>query len=119
MAFSDSCRFIIPRSALQVDPAVRKLSSKRQNGHFWVALARRIETSVNIVMVVVAEEQDVDARMDEELLEEERSARVEGNETQAHQRSDQPTRESNCRIATGVLGASCPERPTQATESLR
>ena len=60
--------FTIPRSALQVDPAVRKLSRKRQNGHFWLALARRIETSVNPVMVVpvegAAEEQDVDEKED-------------------------------------------------------
>ena len=45
--FTDSGGFIIPRSALQVDPAVRKLGMKRQNGHFWLPLARRVEASVN------------------------------------------------------------------------
>ena len=78
--FTDSGGFIIPRSALQVDPAVRKLSMKRQNGHFWLPLARRVETSVNPVMVApmedAAEGQDVDGKMDEELPVEERSARV-------------------------------------------
>ena len=78
--FTDSGGFIIPRSALQVDPAVRKLSMKRQNGHFWLPLARRVETSVNPVMVApmedAAEGQDVDEKMDEELPVEERSARV-------------------------------------------
>ena len=49
--FTDSGGFIIPMSALQVDPPVRKLSLKRQNGHFWLPLARRVETSVSPVMV--------------------------------------------------------------------
>ena len=51
----DSGGFIIPRSAPHVDPAVRKLSMKRQNGHFWLPLARRVETSVNPVMVAPME----------------------------------------------------------------
>ena len=77
--FTDSGGFIIPRSALQVDPTVKKLSMKRQNGHFWLPLARRVETSVNSVMVApmdAPEGQDVDEKMDEELPVEERSARV-------------------------------------------
>ena len=44
---------------------------KRQNGHFWLPLARRVEASVNPVMVApmegAAEGQDVDEKMDEEL----------------------------------------------------
>ena len=78
--FTDSGGFIIPSSALQVDPAVKKLSTKRQNGHFLLPLARRVETSVNPMMVApmegAAEGQDVDEKMDEELPVEERSARV-------------------------------------------
>ena len=78
--FTDSGGFIIPRSALQVDPAVRKLGMKRQNGHFWLPLARRVEASVNSVMVAptegAAKGQDVDEKMDEELPVEARSARV-------------------------------------------
>ena len=35
--FTDSGSFIIPRSALQVDPPVKKLSMKRQNGHFGIS----------------------------------------------------------------------------------
>ena len=69
--FTDSGGFIIPRSALQVEIQVRKLSMKRQNGHFWLPLARRTETSVNPLMVTPvegeAEEQNVDEKMDEEL----------------------------------------------------
>ena len=78
--FTDSGGFIITRSALQVGPAVRKLGMKRHNGHFWLPLARRVETSVNPVMVApnegAAEGQDVNEKMDEELPVEERSARV-------------------------------------------
>ena len=78
--FTDSGGFIIPRSALQVGQAVERLSRKRQNGHCWLPLARRIETSVNLVMVAPTEgegeEQDVDEKMDEELPVEEWSERV-------------------------------------------
>ena len=53
---------------------------KRQNGYFWLPLARRVETSVNPAMVApmegAAEGQDVDEKMDEELPVEEQSARV-------------------------------------------
>ena len=69
--FTDPGGVIIPKFTLQVDPAVRTLGMKRQNGHFWLPLARRIETSVNLLMVPplegAAEEQDVDEKMDEEL----------------------------------------------------
>ena len=68
--FTDAGGFIIPRSALQVDQAVRKLSVKRQNGHFCLPLARHIETSVTPVMVAqmegLAEGQDLYEKMDEE-----------------------------------------------------
>ena len=72
----------VRRPLLSVDsyPAVRTLSMKRQNGHFWLPLARCIETPVIPVMVApmlgAAEGQDVDEKMDEEAPVEERSARV-------------------------------------------
>ena len=51
---------------------------KRQNGHFWLPFARRVEASVKPVMVApmegAAEGQDVDEKMDEQLPVEERSA---------------------------------------------
>ena len=40
---------------------------KRQNGHFWLPLARRVETSVSPMIVGAAVEQAVDEKMDEEL----------------------------------------------------
>ena len=56
----------------------RRLSMKRQNGHFWLPLARHIETPENLVTVApvegAAEEQDVTEKMDEEFPVEERSA---------------------------------------------
>ena len=59
---------------------MRKLGIKRQNGHFWLPHARRVEASVNQVVVApmegAAEGQDVDEKMDEELPVEELSARV-------------------------------------------
>ena len=66
--FTDSGGYIIPRTALQVDPAAKRQSMERQNGHFCLPLARRVEATVNPVMVVpldVSEGQDVDEKMDE------------------------------------------------------
>ena len=103
------------------DPAVERLVMKRQNGHFWRPLARRVETSVSLVMVAppegAAEGQDVDEKMDEELPIEERSARVvqkPGEPTpeeqwSAHEGTHLPFR------ATGVHTASRAERPTWLT----
>ena len=121
--FTDSGGFIIPRSALQVDPAVRKLSMKRPNGHLWLPLARRVETSVNPVMVApmedAAEGQGVDEKMDEELPVEERSARVvrkpgepTPEERSAHEATHLPFRDW-CPTASRA------ERPTQPTDSQR
>ena len=110
----DSGGFIIPRSALQVDPAVRKVSTKRQDGHFWLPLARRVETAVNPVMVApkesAAEEQDVDEKMDEELSVEERSARVVRKPGEPTQEERSAHGERACRSATGVSTASRAKR---------
>ena len=93
----DSGGFNIPGSALQVDPAVRELGMKRQNGHFWLPLARRVEASVNPVMVVPlegeVEVQDVDEKMDEELPVEELSARGDVKARRAHTRGAVSSRE--------------------------
>ena len=97
---TDCGGLIIPRSALQVDPPLGKLSTKRKIGHFWLPLVRRIETSVNLVMVApmegAAEEQDIDEKMDEELPVEERSAgvvRKPGEEFFVHEGTHLPFRD--------------------------
>ena len=79
--FTESGGFIIPRCAsASWIQRVKRLSMKRQDGHFWLPLARRVEASVNPVMVApmagAAVRQDVDEKMDEELPVEEQSARV-------------------------------------------
>ena len=110
---------IIPRSALQVDSAARELSVKRQNGHFWLPLARRIETSVNPVMVATMEGA-AGGRTSTRRWTRScpwRSGLLQwcGSLANPHQRSDQTTMERTCRSATGVPTASRSERPTQLT----
>ena len=99
--FTDTGGYIIPRTALQVDPTAKRLSMERQNGHFWLPLARRIEASVNPVMVVpldVPEGQDVDEKMDEELPVEERSARVVRKTWRTHTRGAVSSRDDSLAI---------------------
>ena len=110
-----------PEDCTAGDPAVRKLNMKRQNGHFWPPLARRVEASVNPVMVApidgAAEGQDVDEKMDEGCPW--KSGLLEWCESHAstHQRSGQLTRVLTCRSVTGVPTASRAEHLTQATGS--
>ena len=108
VVFTDSGNFIIPRSALQVDPAARKLGMKRQNGHFWLPLARRVETSVTSTR-----------RWTRSCPW--KSGLLEWCESPAspHQRSGQLTRELTCRSVTGVPTVSRAEHPTQGTGSRR
>ena len=91
----------LAQSALQVDPELRKLSMKRQHRHFWLPLARPIETSVNLVIVGplegVVDGQDVDEKMHEELPVEERSARV------VRKPSDLPPEERSAHEGTHLL----------------
>ena len=82
---------------------------KRQNGHFWLPLARHIETSVNPLMVaplkVRQREQDVDEKTDEELPVEERPARA--VRKPGEPRSAQPMRELGRSRGHTVLEGRC------------
>ena len=116
--FTDSGGFIIPRSALQVDPAVKKLSMKRQNGHFWLPLARRVETSVNSVMVAPMDAPEATGRQMRIWTRScpWKSGVLEwcGSLANPRQRSGQLTRQHTCRYRHWVYPLCLVgERPTQ------
>ena len=103
--FTSSGGFIIPRSALQVDPAVRKLSMMRQGWtlrcHSFDAL-KLSEPRECGAHGGEAEEQDVDEKMDAELPWKSGLLEWSGSLPNPHQRSDQHTTERFCRSVAGV-----------------